>query len=123
MRYLMKIFMHWDMEGVSGIHRREQVWFWEEGVPQEVASEGQGLLIADINSAAAAALEAGVDELIEVTQVLLAENRESGDGLRTQFVTQRWQVATIQALPFLHILRIELAHRVDDHGNTSYSDP
>ncbi|MEN6347392.1 MAG: M55 family metallopeptidase [Armatimonadia bacterium] len=60
----MRIFMHWDMEGVSGIHRREQVWFWEEGVPQEVASEGQHLLIADINSAAAAALEAGVDELI-----------------------------------------------------------
>lgn len=60
----MKLFMLWDMEGVSGIHKREQVWFWEEGVPQEVADEGQRLLIADINSACAAALKAGVDELI-----------------------------------------------------------
>ena len=60
----MKLFMLWDMEGVSGIHSREQVWFWEEGVRQEVADEGRQLLIADINSAAAAALQAGVDELI-----------------------------------------------------------
>jgi len=60
----MKVFMHWDMEGVSGILRREQVWFWEEGVREEVAEEGRGLLIADINSAAAAALEAGAEELI-----------------------------------------------------------
>jgi D-amino peptidase len=60
----MKLFMLWDMEGVSGIHSREQVWFWEEGVRQEVANEGRGLLMADINSAAAAALAAGVDELI-----------------------------------------------------------
>ena len=60
----MRIFMHWDMEGVSGIFTREQVWFWEEGVRKEVADEGQRLLIADVNSAAAAALEAGADELI-----------------------------------------------------------
>ena len=60
----MKIFMHWDMEGTSGIFNREQVWFWEEGVRPEVAREGQDLLIADVNSAVAAALEAGVDEII-----------------------------------------------------------
>jgi D-amino peptidase len=60
----MKAFMLWDMEGVSGIVSRQQVWFWEEGVPRDVAEEGQQLLIADINTAAAAALEAGVDELI-----------------------------------------------------------
>jgi len=60
----MKIFMHWDMEGVSGIVTREQVWFWEEGVRKEAADLGQRLIIEDINSAAAAALEAGVDELI-----------------------------------------------------------
>jgi len=60
----MKIFMHWDMEGVSGIVRREQVWYWEDGVPEEVGNEGRRILIADINSAVAAALEAGVDELI-----------------------------------------------------------
>ena len=60
----MELFMLWDMEGVSGILTREQVWFWEEGVRREVAEEGQRFLIADINSAAAAALGAGVDELI-----------------------------------------------------------
>ncbi|MCS6863144.1 MAG: M55 family metallopeptidase, partial [Abditibacteriales bacterium] len=60
----MKIFMHWDMEGVSGIFTREQVWFWEKGVREHVAQEGRELLIADINSAVAAALEAGADEVI-----------------------------------------------------------
>jgi hypothetical protein len=25
----MKIFMLWDMEGVSGLFRRPQAWFWE----------------------------------------------------------------------------------------------
>ncbi len=56
--------MLWDMEGVGGIFRREQVWYWEEGVPEEVGQQGRDLLMADVNSAAAAALEAGVDELI-----------------------------------------------------------
>lgn len=60
----MKVFMHWDMEGVSGIVEREQVWFWEAGARQRKADEGRDLLIADVNCAAAAALEAGVDELI-----------------------------------------------------------
>ena len=60
----MKIFMHWDMEGVSGLFQREQTWFWEEGVRERIAEEGRQLLIADMNSAAAAALEAGADELI-----------------------------------------------------------
>jgi D-amino peptidase len=60
----VKIFMLWDMEGVCGIYRREQVWFWEEGVSDQVREEGRDLLIADINSAARAALDAGVDELI-----------------------------------------------------------
>ena len=60
----MKIYMHWDMEGVSGIFAREQVWYWEEGVREEVAEEGFQLLIADVNSAVAAALGAGADEVI-----------------------------------------------------------
>lgn len=60
----MKVFMHWDMEGVSGIYSREQVWYWEAIVRPEVAAEGRDLLIADANSAAQAALDAGVDELI-----------------------------------------------------------
>jgi len=60
----MKLFMHWDMEGVSGLFTREQVWFWEEGVRPEVADEGRRLLMADVNSATAAALEAGADQVI-----------------------------------------------------------
>ncbi len=56
--------MHWDMEGVSGIFTREHVWYWEEGARKHIAEQGRQLLIDDINSAAAAALEAGVDELI-----------------------------------------------------------
>ena len=60
----LKIFMHWDMEGVSGLFTREHVWFWEPGVRERVAEEGRSLLIADINSAVAAALDAGVDQLI-----------------------------------------------------------
>jgi len=60
----MKIYMHWDMEGVSGIFTREHPWYWEAGVREHIAAEGRQLLIADINSAARAALEAGVDELI-----------------------------------------------------------
>ena len=56
--------MHWDMEGVCGLFRREQVWFWQEGVPPKVARQGQDLLIADVNNAVEAALAAGVDELI-----------------------------------------------------------
>ena len=56
--------MHWDMEGVSGIFTREHVWYWEEGTREHIAEEGRQLLIADVNSAAAAALEAGADEVI-----------------------------------------------------------
>jgi len=56
--------MHWDMEGVSGIFTREHVWYWEEGTREHIAEEGRQFLIADINSAAAAALEAGADEVI-----------------------------------------------------------
>lgn len=60
----MNVFMHWDMEGVSGIFTREHVWYWEEGARAHIGKEGRQLLIADINSAVAAALQAGVDELI-----------------------------------------------------------
>ncbi len=61
---VLKIFMHWDMEGASGLFTREQAWYWEEGVSQETAEEARNLLIADVNSAVRAALDAGVDELI-----------------------------------------------------------
>lgn len=56
--------MHWDMEGASGIFAREQVWFWEPGARPEAGEEGRSLLIADINSAVGAALDAAVDQII-----------------------------------------------------------
>ncbi len=60
----LKIFMHWDMEGSSGIFTREQAWYWENGVREQVAAQARELFTADVNSASAAALEAGVTELI-----------------------------------------------------------
>jgi D-amino peptidase len=60
----IKIFMHWDMEGASGLFSRQQTWYKEKGVRPEVAEEGIRLLIADVNNAAEAALKAGVDQLI-----------------------------------------------------------
>src|SRR5213083_1463305 len=60
----MKIFMLWDMEGISGLFTREQVWFWEPGAREDVAIEGRELFLADVKSATAAALAAGADELI-----------------------------------------------------------
>jgi D-amino peptidase len=60
----MKIFLHWDMEGAGGLFSREQTWFWEPGVREEVAREGRELLIADVNAASVAALHAGADEVI-----------------------------------------------------------
>lgn len=60
----LKIFMHWDMEGASGIFTREQAWYWETGVREQVAAEARELLTADVNSASQAALDAGAAELI-----------------------------------------------------------
>ena len=60
----MKLFMHWDMEGVSGLFTREHVWYWLEGVRPHIAEEGGQLLTDDVNSAVGAALVAGADELI-----------------------------------------------------------
>ena len=60
----MKVFMLWDMEGISGLERRTQAWFWDKDATEEDGRQGAELLMADINSASAAALEAGVDELI-----------------------------------------------------------
>ncbi len=73
----MKIFMHWDMEGVSGLFTREHVWFWEAGVREHIADEGRRLLMADVNSAAAAALEAGADE------VIVCDTHHGGRNIRT----------------------------------------
>jgi len=60
----VKLFAHWDMEGVSGIFTREHVWYWEEGTRERIAADGRRLLTADVNAVVTAAFEAGVDELI-----------------------------------------------------------
>ncbi|HZT31226.1 MAG TPA: M55 family metallopeptidase [Bryobacteraceae bacterium] len=60
----LKIFMHCDMDGASGIFTREQAWYWENGVPEKVALEARELFTADVNAASAAALAAGVTQLI-----------------------------------------------------------
>src|SRR5258708_26046954 len=60
----LKIFVLWDMEGSSGIFTREQAWYWEQGVREQVAAEARSLFTADVNSASAAALGAGVTDLI-----------------------------------------------------------
>lgn len=59
-----KLFIHWDMEGASGIFTREQAWYWENGVREKVAMDARELFTADVNSASAAALEAGAGSLI-----------------------------------------------------------
>ena len=50
----MKLYLLWDMEGVSGLFTRDQAWYWEPGVSPETAEEGRRLLIADVNAASAA---------------------------------------------------------------------
>ena len=77
----MRIFMHWDMEGVSGLFTREHVWFWEEGVRGHIAEEGRRLLMADMGSAAAAALGAGADH------VIVCDTHHGGRNIR---VAWRW---------------------------------
>ncbi|MCC6391025.1 MAG: M55 family metallopeptidase [Bryobacterales bacterium] len=60
----MKIFMHCDMDGSSGIFTREQAWYWENGAREQVGMEAREMFTADVNSASAAALKAGVTDLI-----------------------------------------------------------
>lgn len=60
----MKVYLHWDMEGTSGLFEREQTWYWEPGVRKEVAEAGRQLLMADVNSAVKAALDAGAEAVI-----------------------------------------------------------
>jgi D-amino peptidase len=60
----LKIFMHCDMDGSSGIFTRELAWYWENGVREQVAAAAREMFTADVNAASAAALAAGVTELI-----------------------------------------------------------
>ena len=50
--------MHWDMEGTSGLFHRDEAWYWYPGVSEETREAGRKLLIADVNNAVAAALDA-----------------------------------------------------------------
>jgi D-amino peptidase len=60
----MKLYMHWDMEGASGIFRRAQAWYYRPGATEQDRIDGQRLLEADMRAAITAVLEAGADELI-----------------------------------------------------------
>ena len=60
----MKFFLHWDMDGASGIFTREQAWYWESGSREDVAMGARKLFTDQVNAATAAALEAGAEELI-----------------------------------------------------------
>jgi D-amino peptidase len=60
----MKVYMHWDMEGCSGLFHKDQAWYWYPGVPEATKEEGLRLLMADVDNAVAAALDAGADEVI-----------------------------------------------------------
>jgi hypothetical protein len=43
------------MEGTSGIFTREQAWYWEEGVREQVALEARGIFTSNVNALSAAA--------------------------------------------------------------------
>ncbi len=60
----LKIYIHWDMDGGSGIFTREQAWYWEPAARESVATEARQLLTDQANSLSAAALAAGATELI-----------------------------------------------------------
>jgi D-amino peptidase len=60
----VKLYMHWDMEGASGLFRRAQAWYYKPGATEQDRVEGQRLLEADMRAAVTAALDAGADELI-----------------------------------------------------------
>src|SRR6266542_4075613 len=74
----MKVYMHWDMEGVSGLFHRDQTWYWYPHVPEHVQEEGRRLLIADVNNAVGAALDAGAD------QVIVCDTHHGGGNIRLE---------------------------------------
>ena len=54
----LKIFVLWDMEGTSGIFTREQAWYWEPNVKENIPGEIHQRFTSSVNSASAAALAA-----------------------------------------------------------------
>ncbi len=77
----MKLFMHWDMEGTSGLFTRKHAWFWDPDTTPQDESEGRAFLVADVNNAITAALDAGVDELL-----VLDTHRGGGNFIPEQMV-------------------------------------
>jgi D-amino peptidase len=78
----VKLYVVWDMEGTSGLFHKEQAWYWDPGVSAETAEEGKRLLMADVDSATAAALDAGVDELI------VCDTHHGGGNVRVEQLIQ-----------------------------------
>ena len=72
----MKIYMLWDMEGCSGLFTKAQAWYWDPGVPEETKEYALGLLMADVNSATQAALDAGA------TEVIVCDTHHGGGNIR-----------------------------------------
>ena len=61
---MVKLYMLWDMEGVSGLFERDQAWYWH---PQVAPADGRGRAAAPDGRrqrGRRAALEAGADEVI-----------------------------------------------------------
>ena len=80
--------MHWDMEGASGLFTRAHAWYWEPGVPEHIKEEGRQLLMADINAAVAAALDAGANH------VIICDTHHGGGNIR---VAEMLQVVKLRA--------------------------
>ncbi len=78
----MKLYMLWDMEGVSGLFTREHAWYWEEGVRPHVREEALQLLMADVDAATAAAIDAGAEE------VIVCDTHHGGGNLRLEELRQ-----------------------------------
>ena len=72
----MKVYMHWDMEGCSGLFHKDQAWYWYPGVPDATREEGLRLLMADVNNAVTAALDAGAE------QVIICDTHHGGGNIR-----------------------------------------
>ena len=72
----MKVYMHWDMEGCSGLFHKDQAWYWYPHVPESTKEEGIRLLMADINNAVQAALDAGADH------VYICDTHHGGGNIR-----------------------------------------
>jgi len=78
----LKIYVLWDMEGTSGIFTREQAWYWENGVREQVALDARKLFTSEVNAVSAAALERGVTEL-----VVCDTHHGGGNLVRDQLIT------------------------------------